>query len=88
MSDLSRQVLASLQAEDVCAFSEDVLVALAQRLQPYLAEVVSAVQSDGWLDFDGALEYVGTKRGSLYKLNGGASEARERRFTPPQGRLT
>jgi hypothetical protein len=68
MNDLRQQILVSLQADDVAALSDGVLVALARRLQPYLTDLPSATHADGWLDFDGALEHLGMKRGALYKL--------------------
>lgn len=68
MSDLRQHILASLQPDDVNALSHAVLSRLAERLAPYLADVVAAPEPNGWLDFDGALQYLGMTKGTLYKL--------------------
>ncbi|MGH2860788.1 MAG: helix-turn-helix transcriptional regulator [Solirubrobacteraceae bacterium] len=68
MIDLRQEILASLRADDVAALGDGALVALAHRLQPYLIGTTPAAEPDGWLDFDGALEHLGMKRGTLYKL--------------------
>ena len=68
MSDLRGQILASLQPGEVAALSDGVIRALAGRLAPYLSEIRAAPEPNGWLDFDGALKYLGMKKGTLYKL--------------------
>jgi hypothetical protein len=68
MNDLRHQVLASLQAEDVAALSDNAVEALAKRLQPYLSQAGSTAEPDGWLNFNGALAYLSMEKGSLYKL--------------------
>jgi predicted DNA-binding transcriptional regulator AlpA len=68
VSDLREQILASLQPPDVDSLSDAVIEALARRLAPCMTVVRSAAPADGWLDFDGALEHLGMKRGTLYKL--------------------
>ena len=68
MTDLKQQILASVQPEDIAALSDRALSALAHRLAPYMTEVAAAPESGGWLDFDGALQYLGMKKGTLYKL--------------------
>ncbi len=67
MSDLRQQIIASIRPEEIEALSDGVIHALAVRLSPYLSEI-PAPEPAGWLDFDGALEYLGTKKGTLYKL--------------------
>jgi excisionase family DNA binding protein len=67
MSDLRRQILASLEPDELDALSDGVVRALACRLAPHLMDMKVSEQ-DGWLDFDGAREYLGIKKGTLYKL--------------------
>ncbi|HWD68633.1 MAG TPA: hypothetical protein VG293_00470 [Solirubrobacteraceae bacterium] len=68
MSDLRLQIIASMRPQDIEALSDDVVLALVRRLGPYLSQAAPAGESDGWLDFDGALEHLGMKKGALYKL--------------------
>jgi len=42
--------------------------AVAERLAPYLPQAVAEPNTTGWLDFEGALQYLGMKKGTLYKL--------------------
>jgi hypothetical protein len=41
---------------------------VAEIVAPYLPQLRLAVESSGWLDFNGAVAYLGMKRGTLYKL--------------------
>lgn len=68
MSDLREQILASLRPEDLDALSNEVFEALARRLAPHMGDSRQATPAGGWLDFDGALEHLGMKKGALYKL--------------------
>ena len=68
MSELRQQILASLRPEDLEAIPEATMVALARRLEWHLSQTVAVADSDGWLDFDGALAHLEMKRGTLYKL--------------------
>lgn len=68
MNDLRLQLVASLRPQDIDALTDEVVLALARRLGAYLSQTVPAAESDGWLDFDGALEHLGMKKGALYKL--------------------
>lgn len=40
---------------------------MAEALGPYLPQITRAGEASGWLDFDGAVAYLGMKRGTLYK---------------------
>ena|ERR1700733_8695804 len=64
-TDLGEAVLHAILA----TFENDERAArrMAQALGPYLPQIQQAVQATGWLDFDGAVEYLGMKRGTLYK---------------------
>lgn len=68
MNELRLQLVASLRPQDIEALSDDVVLALAHRLGAYLSWTMPAAEADGWLDFEGALEHLGMKKGALYKL--------------------
>ena len=49
---------------------EGVARRMAEALRPHLPQLQQADYASGWLDFDGALAYLGMKRGTLYKHTG------------------
>lgn len=68
MSDVRAALLESLRPEDVDALDDKTVAALARRLAPLISASLPEAQSDGWLDFDGAVDHLGMKRAALYKL--------------------
>jgi hypothetical protein len=68
MTDVRVAILESLRPEDVAVLNDDTVAALARRLASHMARFSPAPEPDGWLDFDGALQHLGLKRGALYKL--------------------
>ena len=68
MTDVRHALLESLRPEDVDALDDGTVAALARRLAPFLHQGPVVAESDGWLDFEGALNHLGMKRGTLYKL--------------------
>ena len=68
VSDLRRQLLASLQPQELAALSDSVIEPLARRLVPYIPQVPCSPEPTGWLEFDGALQYLDMKKGTLHKL--------------------
>lgn len=54
-------VLAKLETDELAARR------MAAALVRYLPQSQQSAEASGWLDFDGAVAYLGTKRGTLYK---------------------
>ena len=59
---------AVLQAVLVKVESDEAIARrMAEALGPYLPQITQAGEASGWLDLDGAVAYLGMKRGTLYK---------------------
>ena len=69
VNELRQTLLASIDVDDVYVLRDKSGgAALASRLARSFAQATVGTRSDGWLDFDGAIELLGMKSGTLYKL--------------------